>query len=35
TNLTDEKRLVRARNTTSERLQASVDRLAALAESGA
>nr|WP_079618515.1 SRPBCC family protein [Mycobacteroides abscessus] len=34
TNLTDEKRLVRARNTTSERLQASVDRLAALAESG-
>lgn len=34
TNLTDEKRLVRARSTTSERLQASVDRLAALAESG-
>lgn len=34
TNLTDEKRLVRARSTTSDRLQASVDRLAALAESG-
>ena len=32
--LTDEKRLVRARATTSERLQASVDRLAALAEQG-
>jgi len=30
--LTDENRLVRARATTSERLQASVDRLAALAE---
>ncbi|MGH3726395.1 MAG: SRPBCC family protein [Mycobacterium sp.] len=33
TNLTDENRLPRARSTTSERLQASVDRLAALAES--
>ncbi|MUM17623.1 polyketide cyclase [Mycobacterium sp. CBMA271] len=32
TNLTDEKRLPRARSTTSERLQDSVDRLAALAE---
>jgi uncharacterized protein YndB with AHSA1/START domain len=30
--LTDEKRLVRARATTTDRLQASVDRLAALAE---
>jgi uncharacterized protein YndB with AHSA1/START domain len=30
--LTDEKRLVRARATTADRLQASVDRLAALAE---
>ncbi len=35
TNLTDEKRLPRARSTTSERLQDSVDRLAALAESRA
>ncbi|WP_078312864.1 MULTISPECIES: SRPBCC family protein [unclassified Mycobacterium] len=35
TNLTDEKRLPRARSTTSERLQASVDRLAALAQSRA
>ncbi|ALR11838.1 polyketide cyclase [Mycobacteroides saopaulense] len=34
TNLVDEKRLPRARDTTSERLQASVDRLGALAESG-
>jgi uncharacterized protein YndB with AHSA1/START domain len=33
--LTDEKRLERARWTTSERLQASVDRLAALAERSA
>ncbi|OHU19268.1 polyketide cyclase [Mycobacteroides franklinii] len=33
-NLSDEKRLVRARLTTSERLQASVDRLGTLAESG-
>lgn len=32
TNLDDEKRLVRARATTSEKLMASVDRLAALAE---
>jgi uncharacterized protein YndB with AHSA1/START domain len=32
TRLTDEKRLVRARATTAEKLQASVDRLAALAE---
>lgn len=32
TNLTDEKRLVRARATTSQMLQGSVDRLAALAE---
>jgi uncharacterized protein YndB with AHSA1/START domain len=32
--LTDEKRLVRARATTADRLQASVDRLAALAERG-
>jgi uncharacterized protein YndB with AHSA1/START domain len=31
--LTDEKRLPRARATTSEKLQASIDRLAALAES--
>lgn len=35
TNLTDENRLPRARLTTTERLQASVDRLGALAESGA
>jgi hypothetical protein len=35
TNLTDENRLPRARLTTPERLQASVDRLGALAESGA
>ncbi|MBA0047183.1 SRPBCC family protein [Mycobacterium sp. NPDC050853] len=34
TNLADENRLPRARRTTSERLQDSVDRLAALAESG-
>ena len=34
TRLTDEKRLPRARATTAQRLQASVDRLAALAESG-
>ncbi len=33
TRLTDEKRLVRARATTPDNLQASVDRLAALAES--
>lgn len=33
TELTDEKRLSRARATTPERLQASLDRLAALAES--
>jgi uncharacterized protein YndB with AHSA1/START domain len=33
TELTDEKRFPRARATTSDRLQASVDRLAALAES--
>jgi uncharacterized protein YndB with AHSA1/START domain len=32
TRLTDEKRQVRARATTSEKLQASIDRLAALAE---
>jgi len=32
--LTDEKRMVRARATTADRLQASVDRLAALAEGG-
>jgi uncharacterized protein YndB with AHSA1/START domain len=32
TRLTDEKRTVRARATTAEKLQASVDRLAALAE---
>jgi uncharacterized protein YndB with AHSA1/START domain len=32
--LTDEKRLVRARATTTDRLQASVDKLAALAERG-
>jgi uncharacterized protein YndB with AHSA1/START domain len=32
TRLTDEKRLVRARATTAEKLQASLDRLAALAE---
>lgn len=33
TRLTDEKRKVRARNTTAESLRASMDRLAALAES--
>jgi hypothetical protein len=33
TELTDEKRIPRARATTADRLQASVDRLAALAES--
>jgi len=32
TQLTDEKRLPRARATTAERLRASLDRLAALAE---
>ena len=32
TRLTDEQRLPRARATTAERLQASIDRLAALAE---
>jgi uncharacterized protein YndB with AHSA1/START domain len=32
TNLTDEKRIVRAKATTADRLQASLDRLAALAE---
>jgi len=32
--LTDEKRMVRARATTADKLQASVDRLAALAEPG-
>jgi uncharacterized protein YndB with AHSA1/START domain len=32
TQLADEKRLVRARNTTAERLRASLDRLATLAE---
>ncbi len=32
TQLTDEKRLARARATTADRLQASLDRLAALAE---
>jgi hypothetical protein len=32
--LTDENRLVRARATTADRLQASVDKLAALAERG-
>lgn len=32
--LTDERRLVRARSTTAEKLQASLDRLAALAEVG-
>jgi uncharacterized protein YndB with AHSA1/START domain len=32
TRLTDEKRMVRARNTTADRLRASLDRLAALAE---
>lgn len=32
--LTDEKRLERARNTTADKLQASLDRLAALAERG-
>jgi hypothetical protein len=32
TDLTDERRLARARSTTPERLQASLDRLAALAE---
>ncbi|GMA22327.1 hypothetical protein GCM10025864_00860 [Luteimicrobium album] len=35
TRLTDTKRLVRARSTTSDRLQASVDRLAELAENEA
>jgi uncharacterized protein YndB with AHSA1/START domain len=34
TRLTDETRLVRARATTADKLQASVDRLAALAEDG-
>ena len=34
TRLTDEQRLPRARATTADRLQASVDRLAALVESG-
>jgi uncharacterized protein YndB with AHSA1/START domain len=34
TRLTDEKRLEKARSTTTDRLQASVDRLAALAEEG-
>jgi hypothetical protein len=34
TQLTDEKRMVRARDTTEPRLLASLDRLAALAESG-
>ncbi|MFC9994334.1 SRPBCC family protein [Nocardia sp. NPDC127526] len=34
TNLTDEKRIVRARATTADRLLASVDRLADLAERG-
>ena len=34
TRLTDEKRLVRARATTAEKLAASLDRLAALAEGG-
>ena len=32
TNLTDEKRLERARGTSSEKLRASLDRLAGLAE---
>jgi uncharacterized protein YndB with AHSA1/START domain len=35
TNLTDEKRLVRARSTTSDMLSASLDRLAPLAEASA
>ncbi len=34
TQLTDEKRVARARSTTADRLQASLDRLAALAEAG-
>lgn len=34
TRLTDENRLARARSTTADRLKASVDRLAALAENG-
>ena len=34
TNLTDENRLPRARRTTPDRLRASLDRLAALAETG-
>ncbi|MGX9789430.1 SRPBCC family protein [Mycobacterium sp. MMS18-G62] len=34
TQLTDEKRMVRARDTTADRLQASLDRLAELAEEG-
>ncbi|GAB4589866.1 SRPBCC family protein [Nocardia sp. IFM 10818] len=34
TNLTDEKRIVRARATTSDRLLASIDRLAEIAERG-
>lgn len=34
TDLTDEKRFPRARSTTADRLDASIDRLAALAESG-
>ena len=34
TDLTDEKRFPRARSTTADRLHASIDRLAALAESG-
>ena len=35
TELTDDKRLARARRTTADKLQASLDRLAALAEEGA
>jgi uncharacterized protein YndB with AHSA1/START domain len=35
TELTDEKRMVRARATTADKLRASLDRLAALAEEGA
>jgi len=34
TRLTDEKRMARARSTTAERLQASIDRLATLTENG-
>jgi uncharacterized protein YndB with AHSA1/START domain len=34
THLTDEKRLARARDTTADRLQASLDRLAGVAEDG-